>query len=52
MTLNVVVIDYGLGNVHSAKQSTEKAIEQTNKKGVIKISSNYTSLKNERQFKN
>ena len=46
MTLNVVVIDYGLGNVHSAKQSTEKAIEQTNKKGVIKISSNYTSLKN------
>ena len=44
MSLNVVIIDYGLGNIHSAKKSLEQTMAINSINGSVFITSNYKSL--------
>jgi len=45
MELKVVIIDYGLGNIRSAKKSVVAAMHLNNLKGSVSLSSNFEAIK-------
>ena len=46
MKLSIAIIDYGLGNIQSAKKSLEKIVEENNIKGEVYFVSDYKMLDN------
>ena len=46
MKKQIVVVDYGLGNIRSVKQSLNKIVEENNINALVKISKNLNIIKN------